>query len=305
MGAYKKVLLVLGVALLLAFSLCAMGANPEFDGPWELIVQTEVKQPTRMAAFLNDKFGITGGFSGEGKAHYTTDGGNTWKMAESSGGCIYGVDIVDDQTVWVCGRVTGVSFKTPGGIRLSKDGGRTFEPRTSYSSIPDECPMCFLNTKIGWAYQGGILSATKDGGEVWDDIQLPKGVKQIKAVALRSEKEGYALDLSGVLYVTANGGRSWDTLQLPLDKYKGMRMPKLESASAAMRFLDKDNGLVVLALTGSQASRIVGFRTSDGGTTWKDEFVSEKMGAVYLSPDGSFITSTISRKIFVYKFKGK
>jgi hypothetical protein len=53
---------------------------------WEVVLQTEVEQPTRMAAFLDDKVGFTGGEADPGKAHYTTDGGATWTLAETSTG---------------------------------------------------------------------------------------------------------------------------------------------------------------------------------------------------------------------------
>ena len=68
--------------------------NTELANPWELIIGTGVMQPARMAAFLNEDFGITGDFSGTGKTHYTTNGGETWTKSEVSGGCIWGMEIV-------------------------------------------------------------------------------------------------------------------------------------------------------------------------------------------------------------------
>lgn len=56
------------------------------DSPWKIVRQVRVKQPTRMAAFLDESFGVTGGAGDQGKVHYTTDGGQTWTLAESSGG---------------------------------------------------------------------------------------------------------------------------------------------------------------------------------------------------------------------------
>jgi len=53
--------------------------------PWEIVLQREIEQPMRVAAFLAGDFGVTGGPSDPGRAHYTTDGGETWTMAESSG----------------------------------------------------------------------------------------------------------------------------------------------------------------------------------------------------------------------------
>ncbi|MBN1810338.1 MAG: hypothetical protein JXA14_00725 [Anaerolineae bacterium] len=58
----------------------------EDSGSWEVVLDLEVEQTLRMAAFLDDKVGYTGGEASEGRAHYTTDGGQTWTMAESSGG---------------------------------------------------------------------------------------------------------------------------------------------------------------------------------------------------------------------------
>jgi len=67
--------------------------------PWEVMRETKVEQPVRMAAFLDETFGLTGGANYEGKAHYTTDGGQTWTMAETSSGCLFGFDVVDAHTV--------------------------------------------------------------------------------------------------------------------------------------------------------------------------------------------------------------
>ena len=58
----------------------------ERSGLWEAVLDLEVEQTLRMAAFLDAKVGYTGGEATEGRAHYTTDGGQTWTMAESSGG---------------------------------------------------------------------------------------------------------------------------------------------------------------------------------------------------------------------------
>ena len=58
----------------------------EPQAQWEVVLQTKPEQFVRMAAFLDETFGVTGGADSAGKAHYTTDGGQTWTMADSSGG---------------------------------------------------------------------------------------------------------------------------------------------------------------------------------------------------------------------------
>ncbi|NLT68444.1 MAG: hypothetical protein GXX84_17740 [Acidobacteria bacterium] len=71
------------VAALAAYVLAA--ANPPAE--WELVTpQPVVGEKQRMGAFLNEKFGLTGGAGDIGKAQYTLDGGKTWAQADSSGG---------------------------------------------------------------------------------------------------------------------------------------------------------------------------------------------------------------------------
>lgn len=269
----------------------AVPAQAESSGSWEVVLQAKVRQPVRMAAFLNETFGVTGGATGAGKAHQTTDGGQTWTLAESSGGCLYGVEIVDEQVVWVCGRMRGQSFGTPGGVRMSLNGGQTWEPQANYQSEPGFCPLSFLDTKIGWVANAGRLSATADGGATWEEITLPEGIAEIVAISLRTPSEGYVLDDAGDLYVTLDGGKSWSTRTLGLDEYGELKLlPISETTTAAMRFPDADHGIVVLNLAGGGDNRVVALRTADGGQTWEEESVPAKLGIPYLARDGALLT---------------
>jgi len=58
----------------------------EDTGPWELIIKTTVEQPVRMAAFMDENFGVTGGADSTGQAYYTTDGGASWTRSTASSG---------------------------------------------------------------------------------------------------------------------------------------------------------------------------------------------------------------------------
>jgi hypothetical protein len=54
---------------------------------WQAVIpQTLFAEKLRMAAFLDESFGLTGGAGDPGKADYTLDGGKTWATADSSGG---------------------------------------------------------------------------------------------------------------------------------------------------------------------------------------------------------------------------
>jgi hypothetical protein len=64
----------------------AVPAPPEDVSPWEVIIQADIEQPVRMAAFVDEQVGFTGGAGDAGTAQYTTDGGQTWTISEAGGG---------------------------------------------------------------------------------------------------------------------------------------------------------------------------------------------------------------------------
>jgi photosystem II stability/assembly factor-like uncharacterized protein len=270
------------------------------------VIDIKVKQPVRMAAFLNESFGLTGGFSGAGKANRTLDGGKTWTMADSSGGCLYGIEIVDRNTVWVAGKMHGLSFTTPGGLRLSKDGGVTFEPQADITTQAGECPMIFFDQNNGWFYQDETLQCTADGGRSWKELALPADAAVIKAVQLRTKDEGYLLDTSGTLFTTNDSGKTWSKTQLPLQKYHLRGLKGFESVAAGIRFSDKYNGIIAASFSaGEQKDRVQVFRTKDGGQHWQSELVGYGNGAIFISPDARFITIQNTGNIRVFRYTGK
>ena len=82
------------VLLTLALSGVIAAARPNASAPteetqaqWKVVIpETLFAEKMRMAAFLDEKFGIIGGAGDPGKAHYSSDGGKTWAVADSSGG---------------------------------------------------------------------------------------------------------------------------------------------------------------------------------------------------------------------------
>jgi len=81
-NARFSILLGVLVSTLVAGSVLAVT-----QAQWKVVVpQTLFAEKLRMAAFLNEDFGITGGAGDIGKADYTLDGGKTWNTADSSGG---------------------------------------------------------------------------------------------------------------------------------------------------------------------------------------------------------------------------
>jgi photosystem II stability/assembly factor-like uncharacterized protein len=183
----------------------------------------------------------------------------------------------------------GQSFTTLGGVRLSTDGGQTWEGQTTFQSRPGRCPLSFLDTQTGWVANGYKLSATADGGETWEEIT--PDVPDIAAIALRTPSEGYALDFDGNLHTTTDGGKSWSSQSLGLEKYGELKiMESQDFVMAAIRFADADNGVVVLSLVGGGENKVVALHTADGGQTWAEEIVPAETGPLYLSHDGNLLT---------------
>jgi hypothetical protein len=88
---YARFTILLGVLILTlvaGWMLIATGALAEEPhGQWKVVLpKTNVGDKWRMAAFLDENFGLTGGAGDAGKARCTSDGGKTWTVADSSGG---------------------------------------------------------------------------------------------------------------------------------------------------------------------------------------------------------------------------
>jgi hypothetical protein len=89
---YTRYSILLGV-LLVAGCVFAASQPPagvptqESQAQWKVVIpQTLFADKLRMAAFLNESFGVNGGAGDVGKARYTLDGGKDWTVADSSGG---------------------------------------------------------------------------------------------------------------------------------------------------------------------------------------------------------------------------
>jgi photosystem II stability/assembly factor-like uncharacterized protein len=256
----------------------------ESDSPWEVVFQIRVTQPVRMAAFLDDTFGLTGGPDNAGRAQYTTDGGQTWTMAERSSGCLFGLDIVDAQAVWEC---------NASDIRLSTDGGQTWQGTPRGRGQPF-CQVSSADRDTAWYLSPRRLETTLDAGTTWEEVSLPEGVEtaDILAISLRAPGAGYVLDSSGTLYTTLDSGQNWSPQNLGLEeRYGAMKpLPPGNIAAAAMRFLDADHGVIVMSLIGGGSSKLVALRTADGGQTWMEESVPTEFGTAYLAHDGRLLT---------------
>ncbi len=84
---FKTILGISVSALAAVYLLAAVQPAVDPQGQWKVILpKTNIGDKVRMAALLNETFGLWGGAGDVGKAHYTMDGGKTWTVSDSSGG---------------------------------------------------------------------------------------------------------------------------------------------------------------------------------------------------------------------------
>jgi photosystem II stability/assembly factor-like uncharacterized protein len=191
-------------------------------------------------------------------------------------------------------------------IRVSKDGGQTWESLENPGT--GNCMISFADAEKGWVYASPQILATVDGGKTWSEVAPPEGVADVEAISLRTSSDGYIMTPEGDLYTTQDGGKSWTSSPLNLTGYEEMVIVPGDLPSAAIRFFDADNGLIVLSLVGGGKSAVVALHTTDGGATWIDEVaLSGDVGVTYLTHDGKYLTLNSFLKtgqVTVLEYKG-
>jgi photosystem II stability/assembly factor-like uncharacterized protein len=189
---------------------------------------------------------------------------------------------------------------------MSTDSGQTWENSEGIGG--QNCMVSFADAETGWVFGGLRFNATADGGQTWEEMELPERMLQVAAISLRTADDGYILSEEGVLYITQDGGKSWSSIQLDMGEYGEMMLLPSELPTAAIRFSDADNGVIVMSLVGGGQSGVVSLHTMDGGETWTSEFVvSGDAGIPYLTRDAKFLTvhSLLQfGRVTVFEYKG-
>jgi photosystem II stability/assembly factor-like uncharacterized protein len=265
----------------------------ESAGSWKVAFGSDaaIKYSVNVAGFENETHGIAVGYSGE--VHYTLDGGKSWPRAENNSACLFGLDIVSDQTAWATGHF--------GKVRVSKDGGKTWQAVTD-TDINISFLISFIDDATGWVGDETKLEATQDGGQSWTVLPKPADGKRIMAINLRTATEGYLLDSNSSLFATRDGGNSWALLS-KLPKADGKMFVASGLPHAAIRFFDASNGLVIFALDDGDG-QLLALRTADGGKTWSQEILPVTSGVLFLSRDGRFLT-VLGKDLSIMLLKAK
>jgi photosystem II stability/assembly factor-like uncharacterized protein len=268
-----------------------MTKNPQ---PWQTLTEFSPLPLETLVGFHDPKFGIYIG--DDSRVFFSEDGGANWQPSKISSLALYGMDIVDRDTAWVCGNRS---------IRVTLDGARTWQNAADFGdAIPNNCRfLSFLDSKTGWAATSAKLASTTDGASTWTELALPKDAGKIAAISLYAAGKGYFLDNSGNLFSTEDNGQTWNpAVPLPLGE---LTIASLNPPVAAMRFQNANRGVVIISAVVSGTGQVAAFQTYDGGKTWKRQPVTDSFCFPVLSHDGGILTLySLPTNVLVLQYAG-
>lgn len=288
----------------LIFSLM-MGCNKDTstmagkkDGSWSVISSLETSGNNNITGFLNENYGISAGYSGE--INFTKDSGKIWEKGINSSYCLFGLYILNDKVAWTSGNASCV--------RKTEDGAGSWQNVLNFGgSEPNHCKyISFIDENNGWIASSTpfsvneksfMLGTTKNGGNLWTEVNLPKDIEEIVAIHLSSINEGYILDRACNLYMTTNGGKSFSKKTLKLEE---AAIINELGPNVVLRVSNKKN--IFIAYKGEN-NKLKAMRSYNGGKTWSKEKLPDiNSGTLYLSPDGKFLTVTNNGVVSVLKY---
>lgn len=272
------------------------------DAGWTLVSEVEVQHPTTVAAFFDERRGITGGCetpSYSGAVFTTSDAGKTWargQVADASS-CRFGLEALAPAGAWSCGN--------GGDVRASTDGGRTWTRLADFGGTMPSQPrlLSFADARRGAIATPRELGVTSDGGSSWARPALPAGAGRVVGISLTGEGAGTVLRLvgeEGRMWSSGNAGAAWTPAASPLqaEVYDSPSGPQV-----ALRFLPGGEGVLaaIVDQDGVPAGHV--YRTRDGGKTWAEEQLPGglKPSVITLSSDGTILASFDSHVLRLYR----
>jgi len=196
----------------------------------------------------------------------TTDGGGNWSVEHHTAGTLQdlkGVYFIDQLRGWAVGGNTLIK---------TEDGG------SSWTEIQTNTPLAmravhFVDIDTGIVIgDEGIILRTTDSGNSWDirkiDNYIGNGwldVFNLDAITFTDKQTGWIIGAGyygNQIYKTTDCGRSWQWNEFIIQ-------PKVYSGLSDICFINKNCGVI----TGDLGAFL---KTTDGGTTWQYQNLSEK-----------------------------
>jgi photosystem II stability/assembly factor-like uncharacterized protein len=257
---------------------------------WKLVSEAPITHKASVAAFLDEKNGITGGYAGA--MYVTQDGGKTWSPGTNSSACRFGLEARP-----------GAAFTAGnhGHVRASKDGGAHWTSAASFGrQLPGHARfLSFVDAKRGVVASPSDLGLTADGGESWTKFDPPPEASAIAAVSLAEEGGALrlrVLDETGDLWLSLDGAKTWAQAPSPL---RDPVMASMTTPWAALRFNGPEGVLAAFLDEGLPKGHV--YRTRDGGKTWAEDPVDKlAIGSPNLSWDAKVLVTFDAQTLHVY-----
>lgn len=279
----------LTIAVSLVFSGCAQG---KADG--ESLPQ---KDRVYTGMFYDDSHVLTVGYSGI--VRRSVDGGKKWLGAQNSSMCLYGCDILDENTYIATGNKHDVIISKNAGeswVHMEDIGGSTAKGKS----------ISFSDVRNGWISSKTWLGETVDGGKSWTEASLPQGVSNIETVCSPAPGTAYIIASSGELFQTTDGGKNWAKLTAPFTTDKSVLKPLFarDTQGIALRMHGEKGVAAVIAKNSKNQNSLLVSVTADGGETWsepKARVLSRIPLSVSVSPKD--VVSVFSMDTVVSRYK--
>ncbi len=110
--------------------------------------------------------------------------------------------------------------------------------------------MFFKDANNGWVAGAHNILHTSDGGKTWENQFDGEG--RILAIYFKNDKDGFAAGESNLYIVTHDGGKTW---KANYSMFQSAKFTKIFFTDQMHGYMLSDGGV---------------YRSSDGGTTWKD-----------------------------------
>ena len=246
----------------------------------------KVDDKIHYAGYFNDQTACAVGYAGLIK--YSDKGGTKWKTGTNNSMCMYGMEMIDQQTF--------IAYGNGANVIVTKDGGATWQHATNFgSTLPGHCRYgSFVTTEMGWIANADMIGETEDFGKTWKVIDFDKKLGGIRSVSCLGPGQGYVFTSKGELYKTDNSGKDWVFISRIVDPKDIPLWTDLSKKrqTAQIRIDSADNGLFAFINETDDGSSLNIYETKDGGATWKKiKTLPSKTGSVFISPDMNYISS--------------
>lgn len=166
-----------------------------------------------------------------------------------------------------------------GDVLLSDNEGKSWRQAQSVRTTTTLTSVSFLDDKQGWAVgHGGVIIATKDGGENWSLLAGKlDGPEILFSVLFTDANHGIAVGPYGYAIETTDGGKTWSKRELAQGEDGERHLNQIFAGPGGTLLIAAEAGTV--------------FRSEDGGRTWTTTKVPYKgslWGGLALS-DGTLL----------------